>query len=116
MFDIQLDEDTVRAGESISGRITIKSNNVDSTSSSIEIKTKWNTEGNGSEAWGTPSSKEYSGGTSGITEQKFELTIPGEGPISYSGKHVTVVWEILVQSTGSSNEENLASRKFEVLP
>ena len=86
MIRIALSEQKVRNGEHLKGTVTFEGSK---TPRKIEVACRWRIEGRGR------SREEVVGSTeSQAMTVPFDFEIPKEGPLTYDGKLLRIIWEV----------------------
>lgn len=99
MFVIQINEPYVQVGETVHGTVEWRSSGT--TPRAIIIAAAWRTEGRGDISTGKAGELRVpydpSSPLSGVPIP-FAFDIPTEGPVSYDGKLLRIIWEIAAQA------------------
>ncbi|MEK6373910.1 MAG: hypothetical protein AABO58_14585 [Acidobacteriota bacterium] len=95
MISIRIDDDTVTAGEFVTGRIFWSAEG-DRRPRRIIASAVWETAGQGNKVRGVGRAMEYEPREAEATFS-FRLLIPHEGPITFKGELVAVVWKLKVR-------------------
>ncbi|MFB6356747.1 MAG: sporulation protein [bacterium] len=98
MIDCQLDQNEIRAGETISGTLTVTPDE-DLDLNHLAVEARWFTTGRGDKAEDTVDRVKWDPGSirSGMTwDENFELEVPKEVPMSYVGELLNINWAVRV--------------------
>jgi hypothetical protein len=92
MIRIELSGQTVRNGEHLKGSVTWSAEG-GKTPRKMEVVCRWRIEGRGRSREEIVDSAESSG-----TVIPFDFEIPKEGPLSYDGQLLRIIWEIVASA------------------
>jgi len=99
MFFIQINEPYVQVGDTVHGSVEWRSSGT--VPRAIIIAAQWRTEGRGDVSRGKAGEMrapyDPSSPLSGVPIP-FAFTIPAEGPVSYDGNMLRIIWEITAQA------------------
>lgn len=118
MIDITLSPETVCVGETLEVTVRCQPTEFQETNT-IVIRPRWRTEGRGDEARGVIRAVRRQPGQVGPSDpfdHTFEFTIPENGPISYEGKLIRIIWEVHVLVDVPWAGDPSHARSFRVLP
>ncbi|QGJ69163.1 Hypothetical protein PBC10988_8300 [Planctomycetales bacterium 10988] len=96
MIEFQIENDTTEPLGKIHGRVTWTPEK-EVTPKALIVSLMWRTEGRGSEAKDTVAEVRQTPGpvfAGDPFEMEFEFEIPEEGPVTYNGKLIRVIWEV----------------------
>ena len=113
MIEIRLDEAIVEAGSPLSGEVRWRQEG--RRVSRFLVAAEWRTDGFGNIATGVGRSKSFEVvgfQTEGVI--RFRLLVPYEGPISFEGELVTVVWKLYARAELTGFDE-VAEADFRVV-
>lgn len=118
MIQIVTDRTTLEVGEQISGQ-AIWTPDRPVSPREIRVFAGWRTEGRGDRSNGKAGELRYPPGPNGFpppVQLEFAFTIPPTGPVSYDGKLIRILWEIVVQIDLPMASDELMQLPFLVLP
>lgn len=98
MIDIQLEQQTIAAGESLSGTVIWQSDR-NEIPKSATISIGWSTEGRGTRDRKTVNKLSLDPNQFAAAQGDaipFSLDIPDAGPITYNGNLIRVIWELKI--------------------
>ena len=99
MITITLDRRDYVVGDRVTGHVLWNPSS-QSNPRGIIVMAQWRTEGRGDSTSDIVAELRADAGPTGFTppvQLPFELTLPSDGPISYNGKLIRVIWEIIVR-------------------
>lgn len=123
MIDINLEQTEVEAGGNLAGTL-IWQNPENRTPKAASVSIHWYTEGRGTRNY--KAAREISLDPEQLMSAKereipFSLEIPEDGPISYNGSLIRVIWELEVSislsvSAASQQRQEQKQCQFSVIP
>lgn len=118
MIELTFSPETIQVGESLEATVRYRPSEFREINE-IVIRPRWRTEGRGDEARGVVRTVRRQPGQVGPSDpfvRSFEFTIPENGPISYEGKLIRIIWEVHVLVDVPWAGDPVHSRSFRVLP
>ena len=118
MLTIQLDNMTFTVGGRVSGS-ALWTPNTTVTPRQIRVSAIWKTEGRGDKSTGTADELRLEPGPQGFTPPvtiPFALYLPADGPISYDGKILRIMWQIVARIDLPWAKDEIAEQPFRVVP
>lgn len=118
MITIQLDETTVSPGARVKGS-AVWTPDRQVSPRELRISAEWRTEGRGSTSSGKGGELRFPAGPQGFmppVQLPFELVLPPDGPLSYDGKLIRVIWELVVRVDLPWASDEVARQTLQVVP
>lgn len=108
---VELADAVVECGDTVSGTVSWSG---PKTPRSVSVTLQYRTEGRGSTDKGEASTVQVTPDSQGY--HQFHLTAPSEGPISFDGDLISVVWEVELQLDLKGRRDPKESVRVEILP
>lgn len=121
-LDIEIDNDVVEVGATVSGRIQRWPSDGDDNSKKIgkiqavRVKVSWRTEGRGDRARATVGEITIPAAEFGQASGSFSVPIPPNSPISYDGSLIRVIWELEARTDRKLARDPKNSYRLLVVP
>ena len=116
MIEVALSQEKVRNGERVTGTVTWRAEG-SKTPRKLELICRWRTEGKGDkhqEVIADEAHTELEGRSEAVVS--FDFPIPLEGPISYDGKLLRIVWEMVANVDLPLARDEHDVKAFTVVP
>jgi len=116
MIRIQMPSEQVEVGSSLKGQVTWTPEK-ESKPRGLRVTLGWRTEGRGNKKEGTCDETERTDIAPGSTVTlPFEFHVPIEGPVSYDGKLMKIIWEIMVRADLPFARDEIEKKEIRVVP
>ena len=116
MIRIQTASEQVEVGAGVKGQVTWSPDG-DAKPRGLRVTLGWRTEGKGNRKEGTCDEAERTDIAPGSTVTlPFEFHVPIEGPVSYDGKLMRIIWEIVAQVDLPFARDEIEKREIRVVP
>lgn len=113
MIQIQIDQEEAMVGERVTGRVLWQPEG--EVPRALTVRVGWRTEGRGSTATGTIWEQRVPS-PSAPMQIPFDAAIPLDGPISYDGRLIRILWEASVQLDLPLRADPVERQRFVVWP
>lgn len=116
MIRIEIPNAQVEVGSTLKGQASWTPDK-ESKPRAVCVSLGWRTEGRGNRKEGTCDETERSDITPGSTVTlPFEFQVPLEGPVSYDGKLMKIIWEITVRVDLPFARDEIERKEIRVVP
>lgn len=116
MIRIQMANEQVEVGAAVKGQVTWSPDG-DAKPRGLRVTLVWRTEGKGNKKEGTCDAAERTDIAPGSTVTlPFEFQVPIEGPVSYDGKLMRIIWEIVARVDLPFARDEMEKREIRVVP
>lgn len=110
-MNIELDQPWAECGDYVSGTVSWSG---PKRPRSVKVRLRYRTEGRGNTDKGEASEVEVLADNQGY--QQFRLAVPSEGPVSFDGNLISLIWEVELRLDLKGRRDPKERERVEILP
>lgn len=116
MIRVEIPSGPVEVGATLKGQVTWTPDG-DAKPRGLRVTLGWRTEGKGNKKEGTCDETERTDIAPGSTVTlPFEFHVPIDGPVSYDGKLMRIIWEVMARVDLPFTRDEMEKREIRVVP